>query len=152
MNIDHFKFYSVGWDRSVGLQAAGPRHTRYRKLLNTMLNPTEVRKLQPLQERCAARLLLRLLKDPEHWYMHMRPSISEALVHICYGQDFPLEEFPYIAMAERAWWIFNNVATANSFAVDYLPICESLDAPISIDVTTLSYSKASTGVVPRCRL
>ncbi|KAI0337053.1 cytochrome P450 [Trametopsis cervina] len=116
----------VGWNRAISLHPSGPRHSYYRKLLNNAVNPSAVRSLQATQEQSAHRLLSRLLQTPDEWYHGVRSAISETLVQICFGRVCSTDEFPYITMAERSHQVFNSVAVANAWAVDYLPFLKHL--------------------------
>ena len=114
--------YRVGWNRAISLHPSSPRHSYYRKLLNDAVNPAAVRSLNAIQEAGAHRLVSYFLHTPDNWYHDVRSAISATLVKICFGRDCSADEFPYVSMAERSHEVFNAVAVANSWTVDYLPI------------------------------
>ncbi|KAI0089338.1 cytochrome P450 [Irpex rosettiformis] len=116
----------VGWNRAISLHPSGPRHSCYRKLLNNAVNPSAVGSLDAVQEHSAFSLVSSFLQAPDEWYDKIRSTITETLVKICFGRDCSTDEFPYVSMAARSHEVFNAVAVANSWAVDYLPILKYL--------------------------
>jgi cytochrome P450 len=112
----------IGWHQGVTLSPFGPRHRKYRKLLNSTLNSTAARKLWPIQESGVYRFLVRLADDPVQFYEHIRTSVSETIVSVTFGQECSKDNFPYIEMAERTQHAFSVATTPYSYAVDILPI------------------------------
>ena len=122
-SVNAFLVSRIGWDRGVTLSPFGPRHRKYRKLLNATLNSTAARKRWPLQESGAHKLLLHLAEDPSHFYEHIRESVSETIVLVAFGHECSKESFPYIEMVERAHHAFTVAASPYAYAVDIFPIC-----------------------------
>ena len=104
------------------MRPSGPRHRKYRKLLNTVLNPVAARKLWPLQENRVLKFLNRVADSPDQFFTHIRASVSETIVMIAFGQECSKEEFPYIDVAERSHERFTIAASPYAYFVDILPI------------------------------
>ncbi|KAF8524233.1 cytochrome P450 [Gautieria morchelliformis] len=116
----------IGWNQGVTLSAFGPRHRKYRKLLNSTLNSTAARRLWPIQESGVYRFLVRLADDPDHFYEHIRTSVSETIVMITFGQECSKDSFPYSEMAERTQHAFSAATSPYTYTVDILPILRYL--------------------------
>ena len=125
----------MGWNNGVAMSPAGTRHREYRKLLSTSLSPSAARRMSSSQEYSAHRLLKMLLNGSGQLREHVRTTIGGNVVDMVFGEQISTPDFDYIALADDAHHKFALAATPYRYAVDYVPICEYLNADVSITFT-----------------
>ncbi|KAF7797385.1 hypothetical protein EIP86_008580 [Pleurotus ostreatoroseus] len=118
---------TYGWDRGLGY-SRGPKDARFRefrRLFHKFIGPQRVQEatLLATQERYAAKLLLRLLREPDAYLTHIRQSTGALLLHVAYGYDVKQEkkEDEFVRIAEVAMQGFSLVSKPGAFLVDTLP-------------------------------
>lgn len=112
---------SIGWGRAVALNAGGPQHLKYRRLLSTSLNSTAVRRYRSVQEQSAQSLLQLLAQDPTDFLKHIRLIVGRSIVEITYGHDLKVRNEDYIDYAEAVHEVFSITAKPYTFLVDLIP-------------------------------
>jgi hypothetical protein len=114
---------SIGWNRAVALNPAGPQHKRFRGLLARSLNSTAARAYHPIQEDSARDLARLLLESPQDFVKHIRITVGKSMVNISYGHDLKVHGRDYIDFAENVHEIFGLHAKPYTFLVDFVPVC-----------------------------
>jgi len=112
----------VGWDRGLGYARYGERFKEFRRMFHQVMGPRPSQYLLPMQEKEAARLLLRLLERPDAFIEHARQSTGATILMISYGYKVAPENDSFVRIAEDAMLGFAKASEPGAFLVDRFPI------------------------------
>ncbi|KAJ7097114.1 cytochrome P450 [Mycena belliarum] len=111
----------IGWGFHIGeLTAYSLR--KHRRLFHEGFNVAESRKFQPKELAATRKLLLRLLRTPDDFRMHLKQMTGEVIISIAYGIEVLPVDDPYIVLAEQAAQVGHIAAIPGRFLVDWIPL------------------------------
>lgn len=119
---------SVGWDRGLGYARgpSSPRFRAFRRLFQQSIGPRACQDVHILsmQERETHRLALRLLRDPQRFYQHIRESSGALILRLTYGYEVMQEHEadPLVRIVEAAMHGFAKASEPGAFWVDQFPV------------------------------
>ncbi|KAI0701989.1 cytochrome P450 [Cytidiella melzeri] len=118
----------VGWNRGLGYSPGphSPRFREFRRLFHHFMGPRQAQNplLLTAQQENAARLLLRVVNDPEGFMSHMRQSTGALILRLTFGYNVveDQKEDPLVKIVEKAMQGFARASEPGAFLVDTIPL------------------------------
>ncbi|KAJ7110411.1 cytochrome P450 [Mycena epipterygia] len=110
----------MGWTYNLGALRV------HRCLFSQGFNVPAARNFHPKELAATHGLLRRLLHTPEDFRDHIRRMAGEIIISVAYGFDVLPVNDPYLAVAEQAVHIGQQVAIPGRFLVDSIPLLKHI--------------------------
>ncbi|KZT61301.1 cytochrome P450 [Calocera cornea HHB12733] len=118
----------VGWAKSVAMLEGAP-HAQTRRMGQAMMSLAAVQAQYGRgMEEEAARLLARLLREPDRWMDHYRASAGAFIMLTTYGTEPGKERDALIEQAKHVVEHFSVAATPGNWIVDFVPFLKHVPA------------------------
>ncbi|KIL57118.1 hypothetical protein M378DRAFT_16464 [Amanita muscaria Koide BX008] len=102
------------------------RFKKYRKLLQTSLNPRAVKKYRDLMENERLTMLMGLLQKPDEFFQHVRRNAGAIILNVAYGWQVTSNDDYFIRLMEEAFVIHNSINKPSGWLVEFFPILRFL--------------------------
>ncbi|KAI0030169.1 cytochrome P450 [Vararia minispora EC-137] len=112
-----------GFIDTLPIMPYGPRFRYVRQLMHKFMGPrTNVEKHARVEEQEAARLLLRILRDPrpESLQEHVRKAAGGIILKLAYGYPTQEDDDPFVKQADKVVAQFSQVVVPGAFLVDII--------------------------------
>ncbi|EED84236.1 predicted protein, partial [Postia placenta Mad-698-R] len=116
----------MGLGQSMPLLPYGEEWRAHRRLAHSALSPTAVRRYHGIQEDMAALLCMRLLREPEAFFSHVRLIAGNIILSVVYGLPVETSEDEYIAHAERTMQVIGKATVPGAYLCDLMPFLKHL--------------------------
>ncbi|KAF8626110.1 hypothetical protein AX17_006606 [Amanita inopinata Kibby_2008] len=103
-----------------------PRFKKYRKLLQTSMNPRAVKKYRSLMEHERQILLKGLSQSPEDFFHHVRRNAGAIILNVAYGWQVTSNGDYFVRLMEEAFFIHNSMNKPSGWLVEFFPILRFL--------------------------
>ncbi|KAK2460279.1 hypothetical protein APHAL10511_007668 [Amanita phalloides] len=103
-----------------------PRFKKYRRLLQTSLNPRAVKKYRNLMEHERHVMLRGMLHQPADFFQHVRRNAGAVILNVAYGWQVTNNNDHFVRLMEEAFLIHNAINKASGWLVEFFPILRFL--------------------------
>ncbi|KAF8335172.1 cytochrome P450 [Amanita rubescens] len=103
-----------------------PRFKKYRKLLQTSLNPRAVKKYRTLMEQERLVMLRGMLHHPADFFQHVRRNAGAVILNVAYGWQVTSNDDYFVRLMEEAFSIHNAINKPSGWLVEFFPILRFL--------------------------
>jgi cytochrome P450 len=100
----------------------GPKMQQHRKLLQSTFTKSKVGQYQSIQLKETRRLVLGILKKPQHWELELKRLAIAITANIAYAVDVPTIDHPWVKLLDDAGIATNNAGTPGASLVDRFPL------------------------------
>ncbi|KAF8338413.1 cytochrome P450 [Amanita rubescens] len=105
-----------------------PRFKKYRKLLQTSLNPRAVEKYRTLMEQERLVMLRSMLRHPADFFQHVRRNAGAVIFNITYGWQVTSNDDYFVCLVEEALSILSmiDINKSSGWLTTFFPILQFL--------------------------
>ncbi|KAF8335162.1 cytochrome P450 [Amanita rubescens] len=109
-----------------GTSVMHPRFKKYRKLLQTSLNPRAVKKYTSLMEQERLVMLRGMSQHPEDFVRHVRRNAGAVILSVAYGWKVTSNDDYFVRLNEEAFSIHNLIKKPSGWLVEFFPLLRFL--------------------------
>ncbi|KAI0753307.1 CyP450 monooxygenase [Daedaleopsis nitida] len=116
----------AGWDWGMALIPYGLDWRRRRKEFHQFFHPNAIVSRRPLQQHQTAKMIQRLIEQPDTLFSQLRLTFAATILRISYGIEIKDETDEYVLVNEAALMVFSQAFMPGAFLVETFPILRYL--------------------------